>query len=382
MKNILFVHSSSEMYGSDRSLLNVVKYINKDEFKVYVILPCAGPLVDEMKKISGVTVEIFEVAVLRRKNLSIKGGLQYIIEFNSSYWSLKKFIKKNSIDIVDTNTAVVFPGAVAAKHCKIKSIWHIREIIKNDTENKVISHVMNRYADLIVANSKSTGKALEVDQDKVRVVYNAVEEKENAILIPHEKFAVGMAGRINRWKGQKLFVDAAEIVHRKIPNVIFKIAGDAYTGEDSIKQELVQYIENKNLTKTVILLGQVNDMVNFYSNIDLFVLPSIQPEPFGLVVIEAMEFGLPVIATNHGGPIEIIDDGIDGYLVGYENAEEMAERIIELMSNVEKCREMGEKGKKKKRKKFSVPAMVKSIENVFKEANSFYQNNQSSGGDS
>ena len=62
------------MYGSDRSLLNIVKYIDKSEFKVHVILPCDGPLVDEMKKISGVTVEIFEVAVLRRKNLSVKGG--------------------------------------------------------------------------------------------------------------------------------------------------------------------------------------------------------------------------------------------------------------------------------------------------------------------
>lgn len=367
MKNVLFVHSSSDLYGSDRSLLNIVKYIDKNNFNIYVILPCPGPLVEEMKKVSGVNVEIFEVAVLRRKNLSIKGGLQYIKEFNSSYRYLSNFIKKNSIDIVDTNTAVVFPGAITAERCKIKSIWHIREIINNNLENEVISFMMNRYANLIVANSRSTGAALKVDQSKVRIVYNAVEDKQDIFIQPHDKLTVGMAGRINRWKGQKLLVDAAEIVHKQLPDVVFKIAGDVYSGEDHIKQELIQYIEERNLQEVVFLLGQVTDMQSFYSSLDLFVLPSTQPEPFGLVVIEAMEFGLPVVATNHGGPVEIIDEGIDGYLVDYKNADQMAVRIIELLSSSEKRKRMGENGQEKKKKKFSIPAMVKKIEDVFNE---------------
>lgn len=368
MKNILFVHSSSELYGSDRSLLNIVKHIDKTQFGVFVILPCPGPLVDEMKKVPNVTVEFFEVAVLRRKNLSIKGGLEYTREFITSSRYLKQYIKKNKIDIVDTNTAVVFPGAIVARKMKIKSVWHIREIIKSNLENKVISLVMDRYADLIVANSKSTGTALNVNKDKIRVVYNAVEEKENGFIQPHSQLTVGMAGRLNRWKGQKLLVDAAEIVHKKLPDVMFKIAGEAYAGEDYLKQELIKHIEDKGLSDRVILLGQVNDMQSFYGSLDVFVLPSTQPEPFGLVVIEAMEFGLPVIATNHGGPVEIIDEGVDGYLVEYENAGQMADRIIELILDEEKRKKMGEKGQKKKHNRFSVPAMVKSIEGVFNEA--------------
>jgi glycosyltransferase involved in cell wall biosynthesis len=367
MKNILFIHSSSELYGSDRSLLNIVKNIDKTQYKIFVILPCFGPLVDEMKKIPGVSVEIFEVAILRRKNLSIIGAMKYIREFYVSYRYLKNYIRKNSISIVDTNTAVVFPGAIAAKHSNVKSVWHIREIIKNNFENRVISLVMNRYAHLIVANSKETGKALYVDQSKVRAIYNAVEEKENMAEIPHSQLTVGMAGRINRWKGQKLFIDAAEIVHRVMPEVIFKVAGDAYKGEEQIRDEIIHYILKKHLENTVILLGQVNDMSDFYRNIDLFVLPSIQPEPFGLVVIEAMEYGLPVIATNHGGPTEIISNGIDGYLVDYQNAEQMANKIIELMSDKERRKRMGLKGKEKKRNCFSISEMVRGIENVFEE---------------
>lgn len=366
MKNILFLHSSSELYGSDRSLLNIVKYINKDKYKIHVILPCDGPLVDEMKKIPGVGVVIYSVAVLRRKYLSPKGIFTYFGEYSKSVKFIRNYIKEHNIDLVDTNTAVVFPGAVAAKKERIKSSWHIREIIKNKYENKIISMMMKRYADLIIANSKASGNALKVPESRIRVVYNAVEDKPMAARTVKE-VVVGMAGRINRWKGQKLFVDAAELVAAKHPEVVFNIAGEAYTGEEYIREELQEYIKSKNLKKTVNLLGQVNDMPGFYSNIDIFVLPSTQPEPFGLVVIEAMNYGLPVIATGHGGPVEIIDNGVDGYLVDWQEAGEMAERISELIENPEKRNAMGIKGQQKKKEQYSVTAMVNNVEKVFEE---------------
>lgn len=367
VKNVLFIHSSSELYGSDRSLLNIVKNINKDHYRVFVILPCEGPLVEEMKKIDGIKIEIFQVAVLRRKNLSIKGGVEYFREFFKSLKYLKKYIKNHNIDIVDTNTAVVFPGAIAAKQMKKKSIWHIREIIKSNLENRVISLMMQKYADLIIANSYSTGKALKVSQDKIRVIYNAVDEKNEIKKEKNERLVIGMAGRINRWKGQKLFVDAAEKIHMEYPDVIFKIAGEAYEGEEYLKEELTQYIREKNLDDTVYLLGQVNNMSLFYNSLDVFVLPSIQPEPFGLVVIEAMEFAVPVVATNHGGPTEIIQNGINGYLVDYHDCAEMVDAIKNLIENNEVREEMGRKGKEIKRERYSVSTMVTGVENVFKE---------------
>mgnify|MGYP005755453945 CR=1 FL=1 len=367
MKNILFVHSSSELYGSDRSLLNIVKNIDKEKFHIHIILPCQGPLVNEINKVPNVKLGVHNIAVLRRKNLSIAGGIKFILEFINSYKYLKYYITQNDIDIVDTNTAVVFPAAIAAKRLRKKSIWHIREIIKNRTENRIISYIMNRYADIIIANSKATGKAICVDQEKVRVVYNAVDEKKNIEKKSHSQLTIGMAGRINRWKGQKLFVDAAEIIHNKFPDVVFEIAGDTFSGEEYLKDELIQYIKKKDLSQNVRLLGQVNNMNDFYSGLDIFVLPSIQPEPFGLVIIEAMGFGIPVIATNHGGPTEIITDGVEGYLVDYKSANQMAERLIELLSDEKKRFKMGQNGIKRKRKSFSIVSMVNSLEEIFNE---------------
>lgn len=367
MKNVLFVHSSSELYGSDRSLLNIVKNIDKDKFNVFVILPCQGPLVEEMRKLENVKIEIYKVAVLRRKNLSLKGGIQYVKNLIQSTVFLKNYIKRNHIDIVDTNTAVVFPGAMAAKYCRIKSVWHIREIIKSNLENNIISLVMNKYADLIVANSKSTGNALKVNKKKIRVVYNAVEKDSFISKKKHETLVVGMAGRINRWKGQKLFVDMAEIVHKRFPKVIFEIAGEAYAGEEYLKEELQQYIHDKQLDSNVRVLGQVNNMKEFYEGLDVFVLPSIQPEPFGLVVVEAMAYEIPIVATNHGGPVEIVTEGEDGYLVEFDTANQMAEKVEYLLSNEKLREQMGKHGAKKQKDKFSVFAMVDGVEKVFME---------------
>lgn len=368
MKKILFLHSSAELYGSDKSLLYLLENINKDDYKIDVLLPEKGPLYFELEKINCVTVKVFEVAVLRRKNLSIIGLYNYVNEFMKSYNFIKKYINQNSIDIVYTNTAVVFPGAVAAKHSKAKCVWHIREIIKNSTERNIIKMIVNHYADIIIANSKATGQSI-CNNNKLRIVYNAVDNK-NVTVMKREKqesIFIGMAGRINRWKGQKLFVDAAEIIHKKYPNVIFKIAGAAYKGEEWIEEELKEYIENKNLASSIKLVGLINDMDEFYNSIDIFVLPSIQPEPFGLVVLEAMEMKKPVVATNHGGPAEIIDNCKDGYLVDYNEANEMAERCIQLIEDEKLRQQIGYAGYNKKRKYFSLQKTVENIEKVLNE---------------
>ena len=367
MTNLLFLHSSSELYGSDRSLLNIVKNLDKGNYKAFVLLPCDGPLANEIKKIPGVEVSVYNVAVLRRKNLSINGMKQYYLDCRGSVQYIGSFIDEHNIDIVYTNTAVIFPGAIAARRKRIKSVWHVREIIANKIENLFISLMINRYADVVIANSKATGDSLRVNRRKIKVVYNAVEIKESTDRIEHDGLVVGMAGRINRWKGQKLFVDAAELVLEKHPQIVFRIAGEAYSGEEYFKNDLVKHIREKGLENAVQLLGQVNDMPSFYRGLDIFVLPSIQPEPFGLVVIEAMGYGIPVIATNHGGPTEIVEDGADGYLVDYNSPKQMAERINYLIENPERREKMGEMGSIKREERFSIKSMVDNIENILRD---------------
>lgn len=366
MKNILFLHSSSELYGSDRSLLNLLKNLDRKEFNISVILPCNGPLVEEVKNLKDVNIIIQELAILRRKNLNVKGIITYLKELFKSINFLKQIIKQKNIDIVYTNTSVIFPGGIAAKLLKKKSVWHIREIISNKLERKVVSLIVNIFSDTIIANSKATGEAITKKEDKVRVVYNAIESKPETTksIKLDDNIVVGMAGRINRWKGQKLFIDMAKDILEHAKNVHFKIAGDVYKGEDYILEDLKLYVKNKGVEENIEFLGQVNNMDNFYDGIDIFILPSIQPEPFGLVVIEAMEKELPVVATNHGGPTEIIDDEVNGYLVDYIESTEMSKRVLELINDEELRKKVGKKAKEKRNKIFNIEKYVKDISNI------------------
>lgn len=369
MKNILFLHSSSELYGSDRSLLNLLKNIDRKKFNLSVILPCDGPLVEEVKKLKDVNIIIQELAILRRKNLNVKGIIIYLTELFKSIKFLRQVIKQKNIDIVYTNTSVIFPGGIAAKLLKKKSVWHIREIISNKLERNVVSLIVNTFSDIIIANSKSTGEAITKKQDKVRVVYNAIESKPETTksIKSNDNIVIGMAGRINRWKGQKLFIDMAKDILEHTKNVNFKIAGDVYKGEDHILDDLKLYVKEKGVEENIEFLGQVNNMDNFYDGIDIFILPSIQPEPFGLVVIEAMEKELPVVATNHGGPTEIIDDEVNGYLVDYIESTEMSKRVLELINDNGLRKRIGKKAKEKRNKMFNIEKYVRDISKILTE---------------
>lgn len=376
MNNIVFLHSSSELYGSDRSLLNLVKNLDKDKFNITVILPEDGPLVDKINRFDNVEVIINELSVLRRKNLSLSGMSQYFIMLIKSIKFINNLIKEKNIDIVYTNTSVIFAGGISAKLCKVKSIWHIREIIKSKYERFIVSKIVNIFSDYIITNSKATAEAIGKNKDKVKVVYNAIDIEENSsleyvnkaydevtttVIKNANKIKIGMAGRINRWKGQKLFVDMAKLVSQENDNVEFLIAGDVYKGEDEILDALKAYILESGVKDKIGLLGQVDNMNSFYKNIDIFILPSIQPEPFGLVVIEAMNNKLPVVATNHGGPVEIIENNIDGFLVDYKNAKEMAQVVNKLIKDKELRSYITTNAEKKVKEQFNVNRYVDEI---------------------
>ena len=376
MNNIVFLHSSSELYGSDRSLLNLVKNLDKDKFNITVILPEDGPLVDKINRFDNVEVIINELAVLRRKNLSLSGMSQYFIMLIKSIKFINNLIKEKNIDIVYTNTSVIFAGGISAKLCKVKSIWHIREIIKSKYERFIVSRIVNTFSDYIIANSKATAEAISKNKDKVKVIYNAIDIEKDinleyideaynevaaTVVRSNKKIKVGMAGRINRWKGQKLFVDMAKLVSQDNDNVEFLIAGNVYKGEDYILDDLKEYILESGVKDKIGLLGQVDNMNSFYKNIDIFILPSIQPEPFGLVVIEAMNNKLPVVATNHGGPVEIIENNIDGFLVDYKDAKEMAQVVNKLIKDKELRSYIATNAEEKVKKQFNVNRYVDEI---------------------
>jgi glycosyltransferase involved in cell wall biosynthesis len=104
-------------------------------------------------------------------------------------------------------------------------------------------------------------------------------------------------------------------------------------------------------------------MSKFYKEIDLFVSPSTQPDPFPTVILEAMDYGLPVVATAHGGPLEIIKESETGILIPWDNAKQASEKIERILKK-DLLILMGKNGKKRVNEIFNRDIYEKKILDV------------------
>lgn len=203
---------------------------------------------------------------------------------------------------------------------------------------------------------------------KVTVIYNGI----NVNSIPTSKksqqifsknntdFVIGNAGRLVNQKRQDLLIDLAVNLKKKGYNIKILIAG-----EGKNKSDLIKYSHEKNVQDMVHFLGYVENMGSFYKNIDVFVLTS-QWEGFGYVLAEAMLFKNPVVAFDISSNPELITDGINGYLVEYEDIEKLTEKIILLQKNKSIRNQMGEAGYQIVLEKFDSRKMQLKLEALIK----------------
>ena len=247
MKNILYLHAGAEMYGADKILLELVTGLDKSKFHPIVVLPNDGILKDKLIE-NGIETYVVHYPILRSKYFNLKGIINYGLSYFGKSNEIVKLLKNKKIDIIHANTTAVLEGIYLKKKLKCKLIWHVHEIIlKPAIINKTISYLIGRYADKCVAVSKAVKKHLIdskfVDEDKVEVIYNGVDTErfnpnvENKYLykewnIPDEAIKVGMIGRVNAWKGQNDFLDAAEGLLKKYSNLYIFIVGSAFAGEE------------------------------------------------------------------------------------------------------------------------------------------------------
>lgn len=151
-------------------------------------------------------------------------------------------------------------------------------------------------------------------------------------ILPGQK-TFGIFGRIVPWKGHKEFILAAEIVLSSEPAARAFVVGDVSDGDSTFLRDLKQMVETSELTDRVTFTGYIQDVERMYSIMDVVVHASTYPEPFGLVITEAMAHGIPVVASKLGATAEIITDGYDGVLVDPTEPQEMADAILGLLKD-------------------------------------------------
>jgi len=303
-------------------------------------------------------------------------GFQCAISVNI-FSKLKKIVNEFKPDIIHTHNHFFFNtliGMLVKKHYKICTITTLHSGSVKDisgklailikTYGKIIGRLINNNSELVITGSEKlleNGKKLGINSNKIVIIPNAVDlsffrQNRTYSSTPRKVLFVG---RLFSLKGPHLLIEAARLVIKRIPDTQFLIVGNG-----PMRKKLVDLVKSYNLSKNVVFCGELEDVREKMKESDLYVRPSLL-EGFPYGVLEAMASGLPVVATNIGGTPDLLTHEKTGYLVNPGNINELANAIINLLSNSDALATMAKNGLELVEKKFSWDVMYDTYENFY-----------------
>jgi glycosyltransferase involved in cell wall biosynthesis len=381
-QTILFVHHANDMYGADIGLLHSVKSLDRERYYPIVILPAdmpPGMLSTELDRL-GIEYHIAPLGILRRKYFSARAILPLALELLKGVAYVRATARSRGAVLVYVNTIVAASGAIGGKLAGVPVLWHIREILSIARPvrwalHKTLSICTDRIVCISAAVRDSLLKEAPQLAGKSVVVYNAISvvasnskgkdiPLREELGIPPGAPLVGMVGRITHWKGQEILAQAAGLVARSRPDVHFVAVGGYFADESHYLHNLESLIDSLGLNGRFHIANYRSNVTDVYRALDIFVLPSRKPEPFGRVTVEAMMQGRAVIATNHGGTCELIQEGVTGMLVPPSDPKALVAAIERLLKDRTLGEKMGQAAATYAREHFSMPCYQDRMRNV------------------
>jgi len=363
--SILYVITKLELGGAQRQLLSLIRDIIKENRNIFLFTARDGFLVSEAVSIDGLRIK--KSKFLERPINIFKD----ILSISEIYF----FIKRNKIEIVHTNSSKAgIIGRIAAKLAGVKIIIHtVHGWSFNDCQFFLKRWL---FIQLERLTAGFTTKIIVVSEhDKQRGLINRIGTEDRYELIryginyndfivksdksikkelsiPEEHLVVGMVACFKPQKSPQDFVKLACITGKILPNIKFVLIGDGI-----LRPYLNSLIKNLNLEENIVLTGWRTDIPRMLSVIDVFVLTSLW-EGLPITALEAMASGNPVLATDTGGIKEVIEEGVNGYLVPPKSIERMSVKLSDLLKDNNLRKRIGENARNNLNSDFTIDNMV------------------------
>ena len=334
---ILFLDQSGKPGGAELCLIDIAKPY-RDSCLVGLFVDGDFRQLLEQQQIP---VEVLATEAIKvRKESSF---IQSLSSITALLPLIAKVVQKaRQYDLIYANTQkALVVGALASFLSRRPLVYHLHDILSTDhfssTNLKIAVTLANRFASLVIANSQASQAAFLAAggrSDIIDVVYNGFEpevyqsDRTNSQLKTQleldGQFIVGHFSRLSPWKGQHILIEALTYCPQ---NVTAILVGDALFGEQEYVEQLHKQVAELGLEDRVKFLGFRSDIPQLMAICDLVAHTSIAPEPFGRVIVEAMLSGTPIVAAQSGGAIELIEPGINGFLVPPNQPQQLAEVI-------------------------------------------------------
>jgi len=372
-KKILLLHSSNDMYGASRIVLQVIDILIKAKYEVFVILPYEGVL-NKIITDKGASCSVYNLGVFRKKYMNLKGSYNRFLKIKKAKNHIANYIDKQRIDLLYTSTSVIISGGLAAKKSGIPSISHIHEIPTGNKLYEIFSGLFVRIFSkkvIVVSNSVAKHWNPYLKRNQLTRVYNGIifpftNASFNTKSKTVQNITVTSIARLIPYKGHKYFIEVAKELIKLNYQYQFLIVGDTFSGYESYEEELKILVSENDLHQNIHFLGYRSDVQAILGKTDLFFHPSIAPDPLPTVLFEAIKMKVPLVATKLGGAVEILDNGNCGLLVPHNNEIIAADLINDYFENEKLKRLNIEKAIEHSNKHFSPKQFNKNILEIFK----------------
>ncbi len=371
-ENILFVDHAAALGGAEHSLLLLLQHLDRAQWQPH--LACApGKLTDRAMR-AGLPCHLIQLPRLRRSP-------RFLADWGQSARHLAKLAHQIEAQAIYANTVrAALYAAPAAKLARRPFLWHMRDFWLSETRPRyvwadtAVKQLLCLSATQVIANSHAVAQHLPC-AGKTAVVHNGIEVGKfdpardgrpfrTQYAIPDGVPVVGMMGRLRPWKGQIPFLHMAAHILQQQPASYFVIVGGTnFAVEDDYPQQLQNLVQELGISERVIFTGALDVVQLPLAALDVFVHPG-EPEPFGLVNIEAMAMARPVVAFAHGALPEIVQDGQTGLLVPPGNIPALAEAVIALLDNPQKRQQMGCNGRSRAETHFTIQQTAQEIDRL------------------
>jgi len=347
--------------------------------KSTVVLPSDGPMVARLRD-AGARVLFVPMQQLRTlPSLRYQG--RYLACFVPSVLRLARVIRTAQPDLVHSNSLFCLYGAFAAALARKPHLWHVREMAPRvPVLTAAYAFMVRKLSRTILAmsdpcldplfarppaHSVVMPDALDAEAFQDRLDRDRL--RRDLGLAPDVQI-IGTAARLDPWKGIHVLIEAAALVMVDHPRAVLVIAGGAPAGLEDYEADLKAQVARLDLADRVVFLGwryKLQDMADVMAGFTIFCHTATQPEPFGLVVIEAMSVGTPVIAADAGGPRSIVENGRSGILTKPGDAAELARAIKGLLDDPERAQAIGAAGAARQAAEFSIPTFVQRLSAIY-----------------
>ncbi len=366
---VLHVITSLDVGGAQKHLLSLVQGLRRRGHEADVAFfknPSLAPQFRETgaRLFDLSTRETFSPFLLPRLARILAQGRYQIVHTHllkaDGYGTLAGLLARTPVRIASKHNdeAVLQKPAVAVTHGLISRLDH--RVV-------VLSDYVGRYV-------ASVGR---VDPSRITRIYyglppaSAATAEEGLRLraelgIPPEAPLMATVGRITEQKGLTYLLEAMVRVRERLPEARLLIVGDSQDGREQYKTQLLRRWESLGLQDTVLFTGVRDDVPAVMQAIDLFVMGSLW-EGFGLVFLEAMAAGRPIVATRVSAVPEVVQEGATGLLVPPRDPEALAEAMLALLNDRERAQQMGAAGSIRLKEQFTEDKMVESVEQLYAE---------------